>query len=422
MRIADRTVLSWALYDWANSVFATTVMAGFFPVFFKEYWSAGASATVGTFRLGVANAGASVVILLLAPVLGAIADAGGARKRFLAFFATLGIVMSAGLYLVAHGAWVLAAVVYALAVIGYSGANVFYDALLVEVATPDHYHRVSALGYALGYLGGGLLLALNVVMVQRPAWFGLTDAAQAVRIAFPLVAVWWAVFSVPLLRNVREHRTRPMRGAGHSVRRGLKQLAETLRHVRRLRFVGQFLVAYWLYIDGVDTVVRMAVNYGLELGFHAGDLLLALLVTQFVGFPAAIVFGRLGQRWGPRASIFVAIGVYMLVLVWAARMRDTTDFYGIAVAIGLVQGGIQSLSRSLYARLIPPDKAAEFFGFYNMLGKFAAVLGPLLMGWVGWATGSPRLSILSLVSLFLAGGLALWFVDEEAGRLEAARL
>ncbi len=419
----DRATLSWALYDWANSTFATTVMAGFFPVFFREYWNAGVAPTLATFRLGAANSAASLTILVLAPVLGAIADAGGARKRFLAAFAGLGITTTGALYLVARGDWAAAAVLYGLAAVGFAGANLFYDALLVHVAGPDRIDRVSALGYALGYLGGGFLLAINVLMVRHPAWFGLADAAQAVRAAFPMVAVWWALFTVPLLRHVTEARVRrPAGGAARGVVAGLRQLAATFRHVRRLRYVARFLLAYWLYIDGVGTVIRMAVAYGLELGFHAPDLLLALLITQFVGFPAAIVFGRIGERHGPRLGILVAIAVYCVVLVWAARMHDRLDFFGIAVTIGLVQGGIQSLSRSLYARLIPVGKSGEFYGFYNMLGKFAAVLGPVLMGWVGWWTGSPRVSILSLLVPFLLGAAVVWRVDERAGRRFAGEL
>lgn len=419
----DRVTLSWALYDWANSTFATTVMAGFFPVFFKEYWSAGAAPTLATLRLGAANSTASLAILILAPVLGAIADAGGTRKRLLAGFAALGIATTGALFLARRGDWLAAVVLYGVAALGFAGANIFYDALLVEVAEPARLDRVSALGFALGYLGGGLLLAVNVLMVRHPAWFALADAAQAVRLAFPMVAVWWALFTVPLLLYVRE---RPGRVRGHGLRRsvgaGLHQLAATFRHVRRLRHVGRFLLAYWLYIDGVGTVIRMAVAYGLELGFHAGDLLLALLLTQFVGFPAAIVFGRIGERLGPRTGILIAIAVYCAVLVWAARMHDRLDFFGIAVTIGLVQGGIQSLSRSLYARLIPSEKSGEFFGFYNMLGKFAAVLGPILMGWVGWVTASPRASILSLLLPFVAGALIVWRVDEVAGRRAAGAL
>lgn len=415
-----RTVIAWAMYDWANSAFATTVMAGFFPVFFKEYWSAGISSSVSTFHLGMANGLASLVIVVLAPVLGAIADQGGLRKRYLLGFATLAVAMTGGLYFVQQGAWLAAVLLYALAVVGFSGGNIFYDALLVNVAGEAQWDRVSALGYALGYLGGGLLFAVNVLMTLRPHWFGLADAAEAVRLSFIMVAVWWAVFSLPLLFRVKEP---PALGrTGSAVRGGLRQLVATFHELRRLRVVFLFLVAYWLYIDGVDTIIRMAVDYGLSLGFAQSNLITALLITQFVGFPAAIVFGLLGQRVGPRNGILFGIAVYVGVILLAYQMDHVGEFYLLAVAVGLVQGGVQSLSRSLYARLIPAAKSAEFFGFYNMLGKFAAVLGPMLMGLVSLTTGSARLSILAVIVLFLAGAVLLWRVDVAEGERIARQL
>lgn len=417
-----KAVISWALYDWANSAFATTVMAGFFPVFFKQYWSAGAEVTESTFYLGLINSLSSIAIFLLAPVLGAIADRGGARKRFLFFFTLIGIAMTGALYFVAKGDWPLAAALYALAAIGFSGAIIFYDALLVGVAADSRVHFISALGFAFGYLGGGLLFAVNVAMTLWPQTFGLADAGEAVRLSFISVAVWWAVFSIPLLVFVPEPGARRTIGVWSSIKGGIAQLGVTFQHLRRLRVVAVFLVGYWLYIDAVDTVVRMAVDYGMSLGFRFEGLIVALLITQFVGFPAALLFGWLGERWGPKMGIFVAIAVYIGVTVWASVMEREAEFYALAVAIGLVQGGLQSLSRSLYARIIPSDKSAEFFGFYNMLGKFAAILGPLLLGWMNLVTGSPRLSILSLIPLFALGAAVLLFVDEKQGRRMAREL
>lgn len=418
----DRQVLSWALYDWANSAFATTVMAGFFPLFFKQYWAADLDAGSSTFWLGGFNAIASLVVVLLAPLLGAIADQGSARKRFLRYFALMGIVMTGGLYLVAAGAWLMALTLYAMAVIGFSSSNIFYDALLPEVARESELDLVSAIGFALGYLGGGLLFAVNVWMTLDPALFGLADTAAAVKSSFLMVAVWWAVFSVPVLLFVPEP-SRPARvGWLAGVKAGVRQLRSTFSRLRLLRQTGLFLVAYWFYIDGVDTIVRMAVDYGLALGFDANGLIVALLITQFVGFPAAILFGKLGERFGPRQGIFVAIGVYLVIILWAYQMSQEWEFYLLAVGVGLVQGGIQALSRSFYVRLIPSDKPAEFFGFYNMLGKFAAVLGPLMMGMVSLMTGSPRLSILSVALLFVVGALLLKQVDEAAARTQARLL
>ena len=416
-----RTLYAWAFYDWANSAFATTVMAGFFPLFFKQYWNSGVADTLSTFRLGMANSAASLVVVLLAPLLGAIADHMDKRKGFLLLFAALGIVMTGALHFVAAGDWQLAAICYALAVLGFSGGNLFYDALLTFVARPAQFDRVSALGFALGYLGGGILFAVNVLMVLHPDWFGLADKSAAVRVSFLSVAVWWALFSIPLFVFVHEPAAaRPTRLRG-ALLQGFGQLRRTLREIGRLPQTFLFLLAYWLYIDGVDTIIRMAVDYGLSLNFPANSLITALLITQFVGFPAAIAFGRIGDRIGARRGILLALGVYVAVTTWGAFMSQVWEFYLLAAVIGLVQGGVQSLSRSLFARLIPPRRSAEFFGFYNMLGKFAAVLGPALMGWIGVLSGSPRLGILSVLVLFLLGAILLIRVDLERGMRDAAK-
>ena len=421
-----KAIFSWALYDWANSAFATTVMAGFFPVFFNEYWSAGNDTTVTTARLGLANSLAGVVVALLAPVLGSIADRGSARKRFLVFFAFMGALMTASLWMVSRGDWKSAIFVFVLASIGFSGSIVFNDSLLVSVSGPKQRERVSALGYGLGYLGGGILFAVNVAMTLHPTAFGLSGTEEAVRFSFLTVGIWWAVFTIPLILFVKEKRAGSSAGIVSTVAGGIKELAGTLKVIRRMRAVLLFLVAYWLYIDGVDTIVRMAVDYGMSIGLERNDLITALLVTQFVGFPSAIAFGRIGARIGARRAIFIAIVVYLFVTVWAALMDSREEFYVLAVTVGLVQGGIQALSRSLFAGIIPEEKSARYFGFYNMIGKFAAVMGPLLIGGTGIAMRSlgasvetaTRLGITSVAILFIAGGILLWFVDEDKARRE----
>ncbi len=418
-----RPILSWAFYDWANSAFATTVMAGLFPVFLNRYWSAGADGAVITSRLGFASSIASLIIAVLAPVLGAIADRGGARRKFLLGFALLGIVMTGGLYLAQEGEWLLALTLYVVATMGFAGANIFYDSLIVDVAPDEEFDLVSAFGYSLGYLGGGLLFLVNVLMVTHPDWFGLADAAIATRISFLSVAVWWAVFSIPLLLFVPERPTKDRQPKFAAVTAGFRQLARTFREIRSLRVVFLFLMAYWLYIDGVHTVIKMAVNHGVQLGFADSDLLLALLITQFVGFPAALFFGWLGKRIGAKRGILVGIVVYAGVTAWAGTsLSQTHEFYALAVAVGLVQGGVQSLSRSLYARLIPENKAAEFFGFYNMLGKFAAVLGPAMMGAAAAIFDDAGAAILAIIPLFVLGFIILLFVNEREGEISAARM
>jgi len=408
MNDRKRSQLAWAFYDWANSSFAVVIMAGFFPLFFKEYWATSLDRTVSTFWLGVVNSSASLLIVLLAPILGALADQLGRRKGFLLILALLGIVMTCGLSLAGKGAWQLAMVFYLLAVTGFMGANVFYDALLMTVSgqSGQESDRVSALGFALGYLGGGLLFAFCVLMTQQPHWFHIADATSAVKISFILVALWWALFTVPVLVYVKEtHASRKLSRAAICVAVG--RVFRTLRELKELRQAVIFLAAYWLYIDGVGTVIRMALDYGISIGFDSGQLILAMLITQFIGFPATFLYGRVTAYVDVRIGIFFGLAVYALVTVWGSLMQSVWEFYMLAVIIGLVQGGVQALSRSLFSRLIPEKQAGELFGFYNMVGKSAAVIGPVMMGGLGVLTGSPRLAILSLLVLFVGGFLLL---------------
>lgn len=359
-----RPVVGWALYDWANSAFATTVMAGFFPVFYSTITQE-ISKEDSQFWFNVTLAAASILIAASAPVLGAVADRGGSRKKFLAFFAGLGILMTAGLAWVHAGHWWMGLLLYGLGTVGFSGANVFYDSMIVDVAEENELDLISTLGYSAGYIGGGLLFLVNVLMVQKPDWFGFSGVASAVNASFLSVSVWWALFSIPLLGWVEETPTEDRAPPLRAIREGLRQLADTLKEIRAFKVLVLFLVAYWVYIDGVNTVIKTAVFFGDRiLGLEQSALITALLLTQFVAFPAALAFGALGQRIGPRPAILLGIAVYLGSLVYAWRfLHDEGDFYVLAVAIGLVQGGVQGLSRSLYARLVPPSKTAEFFGF-----------------------------------------------------------
>lgn len=419
-----RPVVAWALYDWGNSAFATTVMAGFFPVFYSAL-SSELSAERSQFWFNIALASASMLVAFSAPVLGAIADRGGSRKRFLATFAALGVLMTAALAWVHAGQWWVGLLLYGLGSIGFSGANVFYDSMLVDVARRKEYDMVSALGYAVGYIGGGLLFAINVLMATNPSLFGLPSPDAAVRASFISVAVWWAVFTLPLLWFVKETPTEDRAPGLQAVRSGVRQLAATAREIRSLKVLLLFLVGYWLYIDGVNTVIKTAVFFGDRvLGLPQEALVTALLVTQFVAFPAALAFGWLGERLGPKFTILLGLTVYVGALFYAWRwLSDAGDFYNLAIAIGLVQGGVQSLSRSLYARLIPVSKTAEFFGFFNMVGKFASILGPLLMAFTPLVVrgATERESILAVSLLFLVGGVLLSRVNVQAGA-EAAEL
>lgn len=442
MEAKRKSTWGWALYDWANSAFATSVMAGFFPIFFKSYWSAAADVNTSTARLGFGNSAASLFVALVAPLVGAIADSGSLRKRFLIVFAYWGVLSTASLFIIREGQWGWALLAYCMGIIGFSGGNIFYDALLPNVAEEENLDIVSGLGYALGYLGGGLLFAFNVLMTLMPDAFGLADPSHAMRISFLTAALWWGLFTLFTARWVSEEHMHKDEGHRWSaLLGGFRQVADTFRKVRHLKTVFLFLFAYWCYIDGVGTVIRMAVDYGLSLGFSSNDLILALLIVQFVGFPSALAFGRLGQAWGVRKAIFLALGAYMGITVYAMMMTVKLDFYILAVVVGLVQGGVQALSRSYYARLIPENQSGQYYGFYNMLGRFAAIIGPALMGGValiarrllmpplptgeqmeGVGRAASRWSIGSVLLLFLAGAILLYFVDERKAKTEAARL
>ncbi len=411
--LLKKPVIGWAFYDWANSAFATTVMVVFFPVFFKQYWSTDVSAQESTFWLGITNGGASFLLAVMAPFLGTLGDRGGSRVRFLFLFTALGVLTTAALSIVEQGQWPWAALLFGLASIGFWGGIIFYDSLIIDVAPRERIDAVSGAGYAFGYLGGGILLVINVWMIGDPAFFGLADASAAVKASFVTVAVWWMLFSVPTFSFVRERTPGESGGSRlistRLVKESFSELVRTFREVRSYRAVWLFLLAYWLYIDGVNTIQKMAVDYGISIGLETSGLVQAILMVQFIGFPAALLFGWIGQRMSPLVGIFICIAVYTLVTIYGTLLTTTREFFIMAAAIGCVQGGIQALSRSYYGRLIPPERAGEFYGFYNMMGKFAAVLGPLLMGTTALVTGNSRIAILSIVILFAAGAALLRF-------------
>lgn len=394
-------------------------MAGFFPVFFKSYWANPDDPQQSTFYLGLANSIASIIVAALAPFLGAIADKASSKKKFLFVFAFLGVIMTGALWFVQLGMWQLAVVFYVSATVGFSGANIFYDSLLPGVASEKKVDFVSSLGFSLGYIGGGLLFAVNVFMYLKPELFGIPDGATAIRISFVSVAVWWALFSIPIFVFVKEPYRSESKSILKAVGDGWRQIKSTLSDIRHLKVVGLFLLAYWFYIDGVDTVIKMAIDYGVSLGFDSSSLIVALLIVQFVAFPAALLYNLFAKKIGVKKALFVAIIAYGFLTILGVLMQEIWHFYALAILVGLFQGGIQALSRSYYTRLIPEKKAAEFFGFFNMLGKFATVIGPVLMGTITVVTGSNRLGILSILVLFVVGGILLTRVDEEEGKKNA---
>ena len=410
-----KEILSWSLYDWANSTFSTTVMAGFFPIFFKQYWSTSAEVTVTTWYLGLANSIASILVATLAPFLGAIADKASVKKRLLIFFAFLGIISTGTLSIINQGQWVIAILFYVTASIGFMSANIFYDSLLPSVAPKEKRDFVSSFGYALGYIGGGILFLINVLMYLKPELFGISDPASAIKLSFLTVAIWWAVFSIPIMVFVKEPSVSENIGITNSIKLGFNQLKSTIATIKKFKVVTTFLIAYWFYIDGVDTVIRMAVDYGTSIGFSTSALITALLLVQFIAFPATLIYNWFASKIGIKRGIFIGIIGYILISIFASLVSKEWHFYAIAVMIACFQGGIQALSRSLYSTIIPKSNAAEFFGFYNMFGKFAAIIGPPLVGYIGLVTGNPRIGILSVIMLFVLGGIMLAKVDVEEG-------
>lgn len=423
---AKRAVWAWCFYDWANSAFALTVMASFFPTFFKRFWCIGVDSPVSTSRLGWMNLAAGLAVALLSPLLGAIASAGHARRGFLVFFALLGMAATALLAVFPMGAWVAAAMVFVVARIGFSVANLFYDASLRDVCDDASSDMVSSRGYALGYLGCGILFGINLAMYKHPGLFGLRDSVSAIRASFLLVSVWWFVFSVPLFIFVGQRDSSAVprkRGLGRIAAQGLSELVRTARDLRQYRGMVLFLVAYWFYIDGVHTIVMMATDFGLSIGLSTGGLMLSLLVVQIVAFPSALLFGVAARRIGTVAVILVAIGGYIVIcLVGAWMIRSSTQFMVFAGLTGVFQGAIQALSRSYFTRMVPDGRETEFFGFYNMVGRFAMVLGPGIVAacnMCGHAAGAgreftARFGVSSIGVLFIVGGLLLVCVSRRA--------
>ena len=401
--------MTWALYDWANSAFALSVLAVLFPLVLGNYWGEGDGGSATTIRLGWITFSASLIVFLSAPILGTIADAGGYRKRFLLLFAITGALATCGLGFVGQGDWPLALGLYLVASVGFYSSTVFYDSLLIDVTAPRNYSFVSTLGFSIGYLGGAALLSLHLWMLKSPHTFGLDNATDAFSYAFISVGVWWILFLLPLLVFVPERHS-SIEVSSHPIRAAYDELKSTVHKISQYRNVMIFLGAYWLYIGGVFTVIFMAVNYGQRLGFEDSDLVMALLIANFVGFPATLVYGFLAHRYGAKKGLYFALFAYVGACLWGIQMTNISEFYVMSVVIGLVQGGAQGLSRSVYATLIPADQPGEFFGFYSMTTKFAHVLGPAMVAIAAMLSDNPKWVLLALMPMFLAGAFLLALV------------
>ncbi len=409
------------MYDWANSAFATTLMAALFPPFYRSLvTSAGLPEGSATAYWGYTAAIALVVMALADPLLGAIADVTGGKKRYAAFFAGLGIVVTASFVFIGDDTWFLASVLYVAATIGFSGSILFYDSFLPHVATRGDIDQVSSRGYALGYIGGGILLLINLLWVARPTWFGMPDVPFAIRASFLSVAIWWGLWAIPFFRRVPEPPHAPRDRDRALLSEGFTRLVGTFHEIRRYRHLFLFLVAFWVYSDGIGTIIRMATAYGDEIGIGLTDMMIALVITQFVGIPFTLAFGRLARRLGAKRSILLALVVFAGVSTGAYFMRTAIHFYILAILVGMVQGGCAALSRSLFGSMVPRDRSAEFFGFFSASSKIAGVAGPLVFGVVSQVMGHSRLSIVSLAIFIIVGAALLLRVDVDAG-IRAAR-
>ena len=398
---------SWALYDWANSAYTMTVTTTVFPLYFKAAVSdLGVTASQSTAYWGFANSIATLLIAFLAPILGTLADYFGFKKRFFMIFLAMGISANFLLGFVPETQWLLLLFVYILTAIGFSGSNIFYDAFLVDVTDDDRMDKVSTFGYALGYIGSTIpfIICMAIILLSQQGILPF-DGYTTPKIAFVLTAIWWLAFSIPMVKDVKQVHGLPRES--NPVINSFKRMAKTVKNIKVHKPAFIFLIAYFFYIDGVDTIIKMATSYGSDLGVDSNTLLIILLVTQFVAFPSALLFGRLADRFKGKTMLYVAIAIYTGICIYAFFMKTTFDFWVLAILVGLVQGGIQAISRSYFAKLVPKENANEFFGFFNIFGKFAAILGPAIVGYVTLLTGRSNYGVMSIVVLFIIGGLVL---------------
>ena len=414
---------AWAWYDWANSVYFTTVITAVFPTFFATYAAGGLGLEPAaiTARFSLITTISVATIAIAAPILGAVADYSGIKKQLLAIFMMVGVSACAAMSLIGQGDITLASVLFFIGNIGVSGSLVFYDSLLPHVASAGDTDRVSSAGYAMGYFSGGVMLLINLAWILQPATFGFADSAAATKAAFVAVAIWWAVFSIPLFRTVKEPATAPGRREGNVITAAFGRLGQTFREIRKYRHAFLLFIAMLLYQDGIQTVIRMSSVYGAEVGIDTNLQIAAFVMVQFVGIPFAFLFGALGQRIGTKKCIFIAIGVYIVAASLAYFMTSVVHFFVLAFLVATVLGGSQALSRALFARLIPQDRTSEFFGFFAVSERFATIMGPVLFFISATITGSSRAAILGIIGLFIAGGFVLSLVDEAEGTRAAAQ-
>ncbi|WP_307253937.1 MFS transporter [Croceifilum oryzae] len=410
---------SWALYDWANSAFATTIIAAVMPTFFSDIAAEGLDPGTATAYWGYTDSIASLFVLLLSPILGAIADASGSKKIFLRFFTYVGAISCLLMFTIGAGNWLWASLLICIGTIAFSGGNVFYDAFLTDIAPPEKRDYVSSVGYSYGYIGGGILLAAHLYFILNAESFGVTTTT-ATQISLASVGVWWFLFAIPLFRNVPEKEmVTEKRSAWQWTRIGFQDVRHTLRKITKYPELIKFLIAFWFFNDGINTIIKMATIYGKEIGIGTTHLITALLLTQFIGFPSTLLFGKIAEKVGSKATLFITLFTYLILVCIGYYMQSATHFYILAGLVGLVQGGSQAISRSIFSRMVPVYHNTEFFGFFSLTGKCASILGPFVFALVGQLSGSSRLGILSLVFFFVVGIILLFRVNIPKGEKEA---
>jgi UMF1 family MFS transporter len=394
--VENKKYYSWVLYDWANSAYATIVLAGFFPIIYAEYFAVSIDQSERTLYLGISNSAASLLLIISAPFFGLLADRFNKKKLFLSVFALISIVSTFLLSFISTNSFILASMLFSISLLGFMMANVFYDSMLLDFEN-DKFNKISSYGYAFGYLGGGLAFVIALLFLYY-AGHSEIELIASKKIVFILTSLWWLLFMMPLILFWKDD------ARSDKLKISIPQSFKELFSNKKIFY---FLLAYWVYIDGVDTVIRMSVNYGLTIGFSSTDLLIALLVTQFVSFPGTLIILKISDLFSIEKAIIFCLLIYLGITYFAYSLYSVQQFYMIAALIGFAQGGIQALSRSYFAALIPDNRSSEYFGIYNMLGKFAALLGPLVVGLVTFYTSDSRIGIAS-ISIFFIIGLILF--------------
>lgn len=412
-------IRAWTLYDWANSSFATTMMAAVFPIYFATLGAAGETGAIMTSRWGFTTAFAALIAAVISPLLGAVADFRGSKKKFLTIFMLLGVIATALLFLPNQpGSWLFAAILFIFANIGFAGSMVYYDALLPHVARADEIDQVSSRGYMMGYIGGGILLAVNLVMIMvLPGIFRGLSTGLMTRLSFVTVALWWFGFTLPLLLKVKEPERRIEVGEEgmRPIQASLNRLKKTFAELKKYRDLSLGLLAFWIYANGIGTIITMATIYGKELNFSDTTLIGTLLMVQILAAPFALLFGWLAKKIGTKKSIYLSLTIYSLIAIAGYFLYHEWQFWVLGAAVATVQGGSQALSRSMIGRMMPKSKSAEFYGFFSVFEKFASILGPFIFGIVSRIMNESRLSIASLIVFFGVGLFVLTKVNMERG-------